>query len=110
MWDDMDMQDAIADDAGPIVVKTVTRKTVDFVNADTTATRTVYGTVQPATTTDLKGVEVDYKLAYQLAHILTPDTVSNGELIEWGGADYKVVKAGPYAQFGFTSAVAEQVK
>lgn len=94
--------------ASPYTVKTITRQTVDFVESDVVAGRTVKALIQPARKSQLNPEMIDWSLRYITIHSLGP--VDEGELIEYGGEDYKIIELGDYQDFGYTEAVAEQTK
>jgi len=94
--------------ASPYTVKTVTVTTVDFEESQVVVPRTVHAVVQPADMTKLTVEPINWWLAYLLIHAF--ETVDIGELIEYGGEDYRIVQVGPWNAYGFCKAIAEQTK
>ena len=89
-------------------VKTITRQTVDFVEADVVTGRNVEAMVQVAQKNKLNTDQIDWSLRYLQIH--TADQLDNGELIVYGGEDYKIIDNGDWLAYGYTEAVAEQTK
>ena len=103
-----DMSDTLSEWSLPYPLKTVTKLTVDFVEADTVSVGTVSAVIQVADKTKLNIDQIDWSLRYLLVH--TADEIIIGQYIEFEGGDYKVVDDGNYQLYGFTEAVAEQTK
>jgi hypothetical protein len=103
-----DMSIALAEWAVPVVVKTVTQRTVDFETVEHVASRTINAVVQPAQKEKLNSDQIDWSLRYLLVHSTEPMTA--GEFIEYQGWDYKIVDHGDWQAYGYTEAIAEQTK
>lgn len=102
------MGDTLDEWSMPYTIKTVTRTTVDFVEADTVAGRTVAAVVQPAQKEKLNPAQIDWALKYLQVHAAAP--LYAGEFIEYQGADYKFIEDGDYQLYGFSEVIAEQTK
>ncbi len=89
-------------------IKTVTKLTVDFEEADTVAGRTIQAVVQVAQKEKLNPDQIDWSKKYLLVH--SPDQINVGEYIESDGEDYKIIEPGDWQTYGYTEAVAEQTK
>jgi hypothetical protein len=103
-----DLSGALAEWAQPIIVKTVTKATVDFEPIDQVAVRTVQAVVQPAQKRKLNPDIIDWSLKYLQVHSVSQIAV--GEFIEYKGEDYKIVDDGDYDDYGFYEVIAEQTK
>lgn len=100
-----DVSGALDDWLVPILVKTITRETVDFVDANVVTGRTIQAVVQPQSKRKINPEIVDWSKQYQQVHSKEP--MLELELIEFEGADYKIVELGPYGSYGYTEAIAE---
>jgi hypothetical protein len=89
----------------PVTVKAITRTSQDFVITETVAFRTIQAMVQPTQKTLLNAAVLNWQQAH--ITIFTPDPVKNGELVEYAGADYKVVEVADWSQYGYFEAVCE---
>ena len=103
-----DMSDVFDGWLDDYTLKTVTKTTVDFVDANTVAGRTVPCMVQVAQKNKLNIAPIDWSKRYLTVH--SPDPISNGEFLEFNGEDYKIVDNGDWQAYGYTEAVAEQTK
>ena len=103
-----DMSDTLSEWSLPYPLKTVTRVTVDFVEADTVSVGSVQAVVQVADKTKLNIEQIDWTLLYLLVH--TADKLTIGQYIEFEGGDYKIVDDGDFQLYGFSEVVAEQTK
>jgi hypothetical protein len=103
-----DMSEVLNEWAQPVIVKTVTQATVNFEPIDQVAVRTIRAVVQLANKEKLNPDQIDWSLRYLLVHTAEPLTV--GEFIEYKGDDYKIVEPGDWQDYGYTEAVAEEVK
>lgn len=103
-----DVSEALTGWTTPQLIKTVTRTTTDFVEANTVAGRTIEAMVQVADKSKLNVESLDWSKRYLSVH--SPDQISNGEYLEYEGGDYKIVDNGDWQAYGFTEAVAEQTK
>jgi len=106
MIGDLSMADVLQGETKPTTVKTVTVKTVDFEETEVVTPRTVDAMVQPADPKQLQNLNgIEFSQAYVMVHAL--QLVENGELVEYKGADYKVITRSPWEHYGYTEAVAE---
>ena len=103
-----DVSEAFDDWLSDYTIKTVTKITVDFVEADTVAGRTIQAMVQVAEKEKLNPDQIDWSKKYVLVH--SPDPINVGEYIESGGEDYKIIDPGDWQAYGYTEAIAEQTK
>jgi hypothetical protein len=103
-----DMAETLEEWQEPYTVKTVTRITVDFVDADVVVGRTVQAVVQPAEMEKINPEIIDWSKKYQQIH--SPDELLIGEYLVYQGEDYKIVADGDYQRYGFSEVVAEQTK
>lgn len=101
--------------AGPIArwaaaytVKAVTHETIDFVDEAIVVARSIRALTQVAQKNKLNPDVIDWSLRYLTVHSLDP--LDNGEFLEAGGIDYKIIDNGDWQQFGYTEALAEEVK
>lgn len=92
----------------PYTIKTVTKQTTDFVSSDVVVSRTINAVVQPAQKDKLNPDKIDWSLAYVTVHSKEP--IANGDLIVYGGQDYKIIDNGDYQRFGYTEGLGEQTK
>ena len=103
-----DVSEAFDDWLSDYSLKTVTRTTVDFVESVVVTARTLPAVVQVAQKEKLNTDAIDWSKRYLLVH--SPDPIENGEYLEYGGEDYKIIDNGDWQAYGFTEAVAEQTK
>lgn len=103
-----DMSEVLAEWAVPITVKTITRQTIDFEENDDVSLRTINAVVQVAQKDKLSADQIDWSLRYLTLH--TVSQLQNGEFIEYGGEDYKIIDNGNWQAYGYTEALAEQSK
>ena len=103
-----DVSDALDGWLSDYTIKTVTKTTVDFVEDNTVAGRTVEAMVQVAEKEKLNPAQIDWSKKYLLVH--SPEQINVGEYIESGGEDYKIIEPGDWQAYGYTEAVAEQTK
>jgi len=89
-------------------VKTITRQTVDYVDADVVTGRNVAAVVQPADKTKLNADNIDWSLRYLLIH--SAEELADGELIVYQGEDYKIIADGDWQLYGHSEVLAEQTK
>lgn len=102
----IDMSDALDGLTQPVTYKQITTTTVDFVPTETVTTTTIDAVVQPARLADLNIEQVDYSKRYLQVHSVSPLVIN--DFIEWQGKDHKIIQLGPYQDYGFYEAVAEE--
>ena len=103
-----DVSEALDDWVSDYTVKTVTQITVDFVETNVVAVRTIQAMVQLADKEKINPTQIDWSKKYIWIH--SPDPVSVNEYIEHGGEDYKIIEPGDWQTYGYTEAIAEQTK
>lgn len=103
-----DMSDVLIEWEIPVSLKTVTRQTVDFVDADVISVETILAVVQPAQKERLNTDAIDWSLRYMQIH--SRRQLSAGQFVEVDGQDYKIIEDGNYQLYGFSDVVAEQTK
>ena len=94
--------------ARSVTVKTISKTTVDFVSVDTASSRTQKCVVQVADKERLNSTTIDWSLEYLTIH--SKDAIAIGELVEFNGADYKVISRGAWSDYGYTEVLAEETK
>tara|TARA_Y100000310_G_scaffold195657_1_gene195632 strand:- start:1485 stop:1817 length:333 start_codon:yes stop_codon:yes gene_type:complete len=92
----------------PYEIRTITKVTVDFADANTTATRTQQLMIQPAQKRRLNPDLVDWSLRYVQIH--TTEQLVIGEELTFNGIDFRVIDDGDWQLYGYTDAVAEEIK
>jgi len=100
-----DMSEVVEDWADDRTVKTVTRQTVDFEQADVVTLRTVRAMIQPADPRKLNVEQIDWSKRYILLHALTELAID--ELVEYRGADHKIISHTGWTEYGYDRAVAK---
>lgn len=100
-----DMSDVLDDWKVPVRIKTITKQTTDFVDTSTVAGRDIDAVIQVAQKERLNTNQIDFSLAYKTLHSESP--VSVNELLEFEGADYKIIDAGDWQRYGYTEALCE---
>lgn len=103
-----DMADVLTEWEIPVKLKTVTRQTVDFVDADVIVVSDILAVVQVAQKERLNTDAIDWSLRYLQVHCR--QQLSAGQFIEFEGEDYKIIEDGNYQLYGFSDVVAEQTK
>lgn len=103
-----DVSEALEEWVLPYTIKMLTRTTVDFEPVDVVTGRTVQCIVQVADKNKLNTDQIDWSKRYLRIH--TAAQLTNGEFIEFGGEDYKIIDNGDWLLYGYTEAVAEQTK
>lgn len=104
-----DMSDVLTEWSQPVVLKTRTETTIDFVSTVIIAAQGIMAVVQPADPEKLQVEQIDYSLEYIQIHSVSPMAI--GQYVEWMGRDYKLVpfRKG-YGQYGYTEVVGEETK
>jgi len=104
-----DMSDVLTEWSQPVILKTVSSTTVDFVETETVIALPIMAVVQPADPEKLKVEQIDFSLEYIQIHSVSPMTI--GQYVEWLGRDFKLVpfRKG-YGQYGYVEAVGEETK
>lgn len=102
-----DMSDVLLEWEQPILLKTKTTASVDFVETEIVTVETVQAVVQPADKTKLKLDSLDWAKEYVLIHSRKTDMAA-GQFIEWQGRDFKIVGPnGNYSDYGYVELVGE---
>jgi hypothetical protein len=104
-----DMSAVLTDWSQPIILKTVTITTLDFVPTTVVAATDIMAVVQPADPEKLQVDQIDFSLEYIQIHSVSPMAI--GQYVQWNGRDFKLVpfRKG-YGQYGYTEAVGEETK
>lgn len=89
-------------------VKTVTRTTVDFVEQQSVATRTITAVIQPADPNRLRAESIDWSLRYIRIH--SRDPVAVGEYVTFEDVDYKLISVTDWQRYGYVAAVGEETR
>ena len=92
----------------PVLVKTVTTTTVDFVETEAVTGKTVQAVVQPTKKTTLNADTLDWSQSHITLYSQT--LLSLGQLVERNGADYKVVEVQDWTDYGYCEAVCEATR
>lgn len=103
------MSDVLTEWSQPVILKTRTEATLDFVPLVTIYAANIMAVVQPADPEKLKVEQIDFSLEYIQIHSVSPMEI--GQYIQWDGRDFKLVpfRKG-YGQYGYTEAVGEETK
>lgn len=104
-----DMSAVLTEWSQPIILKTVTETTIDFIPIVDVAAANIMAVVQPADPEKLQVDQIDFSLEYIQIHSVSP--MSIGQYVQWNGRDFKLVpfRKG-YGQYGYTEAVGEETK
>ena len=104
-----DMSEVLTEWSQPVVLKTVTVTTIDFIETRIVDAVVIPAVVQPADPEKLKVEQIDFSLEYIQIHSVSPMAI--GQYVEWLGRDFKLVpfRKG-YGQYGYTEAVGEETK
>lgn len=91
----------------PVLLKTVSKTSIDFIETETVTVETITAVVQPADKTKLKMDSLNWDKEYVLIH-KRGTGVAIGQYIEWNGEDFKVIGPnGNYKDYGFIEVVGE---
>lgn len=104
-----DMSEVLTEWSQPVVLKTRTETTVDFVPTVNVAAQDIMAVVQPADPEKLQVDQIDYSLEYIQIHSVSPMAI--GQYVEWQGRDFKLVpfRKG-FGQYGYVECVGEETK
>lgn len=104
-----DMSAVLTDWSQPVILKTVTEITIDFIPVVNIAAASIMAVVQPADPERLQVDQIDFSLEYIQIHSVSPMAI--GQYVQWNGRDFKLVpfRKG-YGQYGYTEAVGEETK
>lgn len=89
----------------PVLLKTITRRTVDQMPSDVVVVEPLQAVVQPASKERLNADRVDWSRRHIQVHARRE--LFDGQVIEYNGADYKIIEDGNYQLYGFSDVVAE---
>lgn len=103
------MSEVLTEWSQPVVLKTKTITTVDFVETVIVTATDIMAVVQPADPEKLQVLQIDFSLEYIQIHSVSPMAI--GQYVQWDGRDFKLVpfRKG-YGQYGYTEAVGEETK
>lgn len=104
-----DMSDVLTEWSQPVILKTLTETTVDFIPVRSLVALPILAVVQPADPQKLQVDQIDFSLEYIQIHSVTSMVI--GQFVEWQGRDFKLVpfRKG-YSQYGYTEVVGEETK
>lgn len=102
------MSDVLTAWEQPVLIKTVANTTVDFEPVIVVAGRTQNCVVQVAEKENLQLDTINWALEYLMVH--SKAGVEMSELLEYKGRDFIIVQRGPWTDYGYTEAVAEETK
>lgn len=104
-----DMSAVLTEWSQPVVLKTRTETTVDFVPTVVITAADIMAVVQPADPEKLQVEQIDFSLEYIQIHSVSPMAI--GQYVQWNGRDFKLVpfRKG-YGQYGYVEAVGEETK
>lgn len=91
-----------------VILKTVTRTTVDFEDVVVITPQPIKAVVQVASAEQLKAFDIDWSLRYLQIH--SSSLIDVGQFIEYQGLNYKVISPSNYQDYGFSEVIAEEVK
>lgn len=103
-----DMDDALAGFLQPITLRKIVSTTVDFVKTETITDTIIDAVVQPAQLETLNKDKIDYGLDYQ--RVDTKAEITTEDQIVYKNRKYKWFQRGRYDDYGFYSAVFEEIK
>ena len=104
----LDVSDALTEWERPVLVKTVTKTTVDFEPVETVAGRTQDCVIQVAEKEQINPDTIDWSLEYLMVH--SKSAIEIDALIEYDGRDYIVTQKGPWRGYGYYEVVAVETK
>ena len=91
-----------------VVLKTITQTVVNHRPVQTPSSTNIQAVIQPADKKKLTVENIDYSLAYLQVHSKTQLRV--GDVIEYKSVDHKIVQLGPYSDYGYYEAIAEELR
>lgn len=94
--------------AQPVTLKTVTTETVRFESVKTVTCKPFEAVVQPTKKNTLNADTLDWSRRHLTFHSVTEMLL--GQLVEYKGADYKIVEVADWSEYGYYEAIAEQTK
>ena len=100
-----DMSDALIEWETDVVIKTITKKTVNFEDANIVTGRTIRSVVQNAQRDQLTTTQLESGQEYKWFH--TRQNVKRGEFLEFDGKDFKIVNDGDWLRYGYVEGLAE---
>lgn len=105
----IDVSDALDGLTQPTILRTKTVTTVDFAEQVVVTDETYEMVVQVADMESLNVENIDYSLEYKMVHTSEVELEIDQFIVD-GGKEYKIIKRNPYARYGYTEVVAEEVK
>lgn len=100
-----DMSEVLLEWEIPVLLKTVVERTVDQVPDNQVSVTNLLAVVQPASKSRVNPEILDWSRRYLQVHSRT--RIYTGQVIEFQGADYKIVDDGDYQLYGFSEVIAE---
>lgn len=92
----------------PVILKTVTRTSVDFQKTTSVETESITATVQPLSREKLKTLDIDRSLDYKWFH--STNAFDIGQYIEYKGKNYRLIERAEWQDYGYFEAVGEEHK
>lgn len=105
MIDSMDVSEILECFSQPVILKRVTKTSVDFVESESDIESTIDAVVQPADPKRLNSDNIDWSQENLQVH--TKAVVDVGQFIEYKSKDYKVVVSKNYSDYGYYDIVIE---
>lgn len=106
--DVLDVSDTLDEWSRPVLIKTVTVTTVDFVKTEQVAGRTQNCVVQVQQPDELVKRGLDVTVRHIRVH--SHQQIDQGELVEFNGRDYRVLHPSQWDGYGYTDVDAADTK
>lgn len=104
----INVSEVLAEFAQPVIKKIVVNSTVDFQPVVSVKLFDIDAVVQPADPAKLTAITLDWSLKH--FRIDTTDMLQLGNVIEYKGADYKIVWLSDFDDYGYTMGIMEETK
>lgn len=95
-------------DAETITLQSMVQTVVNHRPVNTPTPKDIKARVSTPTSEDLKQLEVDTSLKYQLIHCVEPVKVN--DRFTYNGVTYKIISSNDRSNYGFYRAVGEEIK
>lgn len=106
--DILDVSDALDEWLRPILIKTVTKTTIDFEEAEIVIGRTQDCMVQVAQPEQLIKMQLDISLRHIRVH--SKSDINMKELVEFEGKDFRVITPSQWSGYGYVNVMAVETK
>lgn len=103
------MAEVLAEWSQPIKLKSVSTKTNDFEPVQAVTVQNIMAVVQVAEMENLNPDTIDWSRRYLMIHTKAP-SLELGQVVEYQGADYKIIALNNYADYGYSEVTAEETK